>query len=116
MESDLESVVNSSVALGFANLTVKRNPREEAVDRAGRARGRRGDVPLVAKERFDDFEGRGVSNRRDRPAGRNGPGVDETDGGVAVPSQARRKSVLLHVTGKSLGRVCGKGGHASKYA
>jgi len=34
-----ESVVNSSVALGFANLTVKRNPHEEAVYRAGRTKG-----------------------------------------------------------------------------
>lgn len=74
-------VVNSSVALGFANLTVKRNPREEAVDRAGRARGRREDIPLVSKERFDDFEGRGVSNRRDRPAGRNGRGLTRRDRG-----------------------------------
>lgn len=88
--SDPESVVNSSVALGFANLTVKRNSREEAVDRAGRARG---DIPLVSKERFDDFEGRGVSNRWDRPAGRNGRGLTRRDRGRAPP---RKRDVKVY--------------------
>lgn len=69
---------------------------------------RRGDIPLVSKERFDDFEGRGVSNRWDRPAGRNGRGLTRRDRGRGPLAQARRKSVLLHVTWKNL-TVCGKG-------
>jgi len=69
---------------------VKRNTREEAVDRAGREWSRREragrDVPLVSKERFDDFEGR----RRIKSAESSG-GMEERSGCRGVEETAREE-------------------------